>query len=235
MGVLSALTSRGYDTAYHFAPLIYAPGIFEADKLLSKSKLLAKGLKPTHFRPSSKGRDVEQGFIDYVHLMNRESFPLRENKLQRRLPHVLVCVPLSSVANNGTLLCRYNIAKHRKGENDKFVASSANGRFLPGLKVPVADDHAAAVAMIDARVGKERWLELLVLGEVPVAQASVVCFSDEEAERCLQLLALYGHPGRVKVSKSSYVPPRPNVALDYVKDVVAGNRSANDYPKLEFD
>ncbi len=67
-----------------------------------------------------------------VHLMSTSEFPLLSYKLAKHFPHVLLVVNVETLLDQGVLLCRYNIAKHRVSRQ-AFRSSLANGNFHPPL------------------------------------------------------------------------------------------------------
>ena len=171
------LVEAGVEYVYHYAPLHYLPFILRTGELRSKSRLRSEGFGDSHFRSTSATQDVHRGFESYLHATLSEHPPILTAKVGRGFPHFEVAVPAIAVEQQDYLLCRFNIAKTRyfRGAKQEPPESEANGRYLEGLRLPVARTTQEKRDLLRLNLGC-RMIEVLVPGEMALPQGSILKF-----------------------------------------------------------
>jgi hypothetical protein len=174
------LRKYGVVAAYHYAPLHYLPFIARTGALLSKADLRKLGFKDSHFRSTSRKQDEERGFARYVHLTLDAHPPILRAKLAGGFPHFEVAIPAVEFDNFDYLLCRFNIAKTRyfRGARQEPPESEKNGRYYPGLRLPVAVSSRERQALLSRCYGHDM-IELLVMDRIALCKGTTFRFFDK--------------------------------------------------------
>jgi hypothetical protein len=179
------LTSRGIASVFHYAPLQYLLFITRSRALFSKDELSRQGFTVSHFRRTSRSRDNDRGFSNYVHLTLDEYPPILKAKLDAGFPHFEIRVPAAYVERGLIHLCRYNIAMCRNHLHSKKPApeSDATGRYCGTKQIPTAETVIECEALLNANFGKNM-IELLVPETLSLPDTTSLVFFDE-ADRAL--------------------------------------------------
>ncbi len=183
---MNILTEFGIEYVRHYTPLHYLPFLVRAKSLKSKATLLSEGFSITHFRSKSKTLDVKRGFDDVVHLMIKASPRILIAKLMAGFPHVEIKIPTTILVGIDYDLCRYNIAMTRRLQSSPtggFNENDENGRYYPGLCVPVARSDNEKRSLLQAHLSRSTIIELLVNSQLSLPDTTrISAFSPEDAD-----------------------------------------------------
>jgi hypothetical protein len=183
-GLVGLLTTRGIEDVFHYAPLHYLIFIARSKALLSKNELRRLGFDASHFRRTSRQRDLVRGFSNYVHLSLQSHPPILKAKLRAGFPHLEVRVPAAWVETGTFHLCRYNIAKSRNPKTGKRPApeSPATGCYHGGKHLPTAEKPAEREDLLRRNLGRNM-VEALVPERLALPESTQMIFFHESDYR----------------------------------------------------
>lgn len=217
---MGCLADFGIENAYHVTPLHYLPFIAKTGVLASKQALFELGFGEHHFRSTSRRQDIDRGFASYVHLCLDPCPPILRAKLGAGFPHVEIVLPTHLVETHPFYLCRFNIARTRYflGAKRRPVESSANGRYYPELKLPIAADEHEKHCLLRENHGRQM-IELLVPKHCPLSdEITITVFSNRDFILAKRILRKMGQNWNISVlSETLYYPEKP----DYIEDSTA--------------
>jgi len=209
---VGVLVQKAVASVYHYTPLHYLPFIARANALLCKPSLVAAGFPARHLRSKSNTQDVDRGFGTYTHLtLDRHPNILRA-KLGAGFPHIKVIVPTEVVEARQYSLCRYNVAMTRflrRNGKPGFPASPTNGRYYDNHQIPIARTEDDMLAMLNAHLGTETMIEVLIHGDLPLTnKTTVVCYSTPDIDIARRVLTETGSPWQLVTEDSPSPYPR---------------------------
>ncbi|NBC32650.1 MAG: hypothetical protein GVY13_08245 [Alphaproteobacteria bacterium] len=200
--------------AYHAAPLHYLPLICASGALYSKAQQRARFARPaTHFRSSSRDKDIDYGFGDFVHLFSADASPLLRSKLRQGIPHVELMIPIREILHSLIHFCRYNIAYTEMPET---IEDTPSAKRYAGRALPTACKLAEVCHFLQETKASEHF-EILVPHIVRLPASTMIqVYSQRDADVMKKLIEHMGSVWSVQRKEADMpYPERDHAEIFY--------------------